>query len=108
MPCWEVRTVSIQWKPENMDLVVEALRSLGYQVSRRTTSSPSFPGFVLAKSLQGEVTFDGTNLTVNSGQEHLVNPIKRAYAEAALKQTAKRFGWQLRHTKERQFQLGRR
>ena len=104
MPCYEVRTVSLELGTVDLDMLEEALGSIGYNVAR-TGQRLTF-----TRNRRQAEYMDG-DLFIPADQKIDVNEIKRAYAVKAVQSAAKRFGWQMRGTKQRkrnQFQLARR
>lgn len=93
MPCWEVRTMSVEFKAAHADLLDKALDSLG-----------------LVRDWNGAKTYcrlsNGIELDLRSGkaaiqpdQQGKLNELKRAYSMEALKKVAVQNRWTVSKSK---------
>jgi hypothetical protein len=96
MPCYTVRTTTVEFTGQNVELLAEALIESGMVVRHGE-----------AKMWAQRVVRDGT-MTVAVGREDLVDKLKRTYAELAVKKAAKRYGWQVRSTGQNKYAMTRR
>ncbi|NLE38093.1 MAG: hypothetical protein GX621_08730 [Pirellulaceae bacterium] len=86
MPCYQVQTVSVEFKAKNRALLDAALDAIG------ATAFTRYDGTLM---LDTGIVLDlerGT-ATIQEGQQYQLNALKRAYAAEALKQAAKQNGW---------------
>lgn len=87
MPCYEVRTVSVEFKAENRRLLDDAIRSSTLQVTETGDKTITF-GW-------GEIVLDlkaGT-AAVADGYQHKLNELKRAYSKECIKAAVKKMWW---------------
>jgi len=100
MPCYLVQTVSVVFKVENVDLLIQALRELDYVGQRN--------GDTL---YVGAFTFDLVKGTVDyrdrAGYADKLNAIKRGYSYAAIDAVAKKRKWIHKQTAENKGTLRR-
>jgi hypothetical protein len=96
MPCYEVRTISVEFKAENRNLLDAAARSIGLNDLRnvgngRLEMGPHFGAYI---------TLDLTNgrAEVRDGYQSLLNELKRAYSREAIKAAAKQVNWACKMT----------
>lgn len=93
MPCWEVRTVNVEFKAANAALLDKALKELGWQYR--------VDGKIVRVS--GRSAYDSTieldlvagRATIQPEQQARLNELKRAYAKQAVKLAAKLNGWRV-------------
>ena len=94
MPCWEVRTVSVEFYAKNRALLEKSLQELGWRVKENSAQAiVAFP-----KDSYNQITLDlmtGQASFVKGDQGNL-NALKRAYSQQAIKLAAKLNGWQVR------------
>jgi len=86
MPCWEVRTISVEFKAENRDLLEDAVKSLGWSFRKLGNGVYQVNDMTLDLN-QGKAEI-GTN------QQSNLNRLKVAYSQAAVRKVAKQKGWQ--------------
>ena len=86
MPCYEVRTTTVEFRAVDAELLAEALMDTGLASDRAQ-----------AHDQARRVVETGT-LTVPKGREGLIDATKRSYAAMAVRQAAKRYGWQVRQS----------
>lgn len=105
MPCFTVRTMSLQLGVANFDMLEKALRASGFQVYKQGTKTLS----IVAPN-GTRATIDGDEIIVRQGSEQVVNEVKRSYSTYAVKTAAKKYGWVLKQdrTNTQRFQARRR
>lgn len=98
MPCWEVRTVSVRFKVAHKDLLLQALRELGWSYTER--------GNLIHV---GDVTIDLEGERVECPKSSLsgVNKLRQKYSEVVLKKVAAKRKWGLREVGTNKFKLRR-
>ncbi|MFA5262216.1 MAG: hypothetical protein WC378_00210 [Opitutaceae bacterium] len=89
MPCYEVRTVSVEFQAAHKDLLIKAIQALGwtYAVSGARVLVRPQGGYEMTVDLSAGV------VVAQDQQQFRVNELKRAYSVQAIKQTAKLNGW---------------
>jgi len=91
MPCDQVRTTTLEIDAASLDVMAEALRSLGLDalvdVAQRT---------IRVTASTGQSGYWANGLLVMNGMTLDQNEVRRAYSKASIVQTARRSGWQLR------------
>jgi len=87
MPCWEVRTVSVEFKADNRALLNAAIEELGWRHQVASNGEVIING--------GDITLDlvRERATVRDSQQAALNQLKQAYSRQAVKSAAKRFNW---------------
>lgn len=108
MPCYEVRTVSIEFKVGNIDLLKKALEKAG------CTYLGNSEEFLNLRTRGGNlVKVDFKNATISSqqldakGLSSCSNQLKRAYSECVIDELAKKQKWIQKKMGENRFQLQR-
>jgi hypothetical protein len=100
MPCYQVQTVSVAFKVAHVDLLEKAAKQLGYGYAKIGNSvTLSSPGAALKVDL-------GAGRCIAQDQQ-LVNELKRAYSQQAIKLAAKLGGWQVKNLSSSKGQLVR-
>ncbi len=89
MPCWEVRTMSVDFKADNQDLLTAAMQSLGW------TAIELRPGVWQVDRLGGQIDLAAGRATIAEGRQSELNQLKRAYSRKAVEQVAKKNRWRL-------------
>jgi len=87
MPCYEVRTMSVEFQAQNLNVLNDAIKQL--QLSAEVMSDGNI-------SLHdGNIVLDLKNKTaqVTEGYQDRLNQLKRAYSSAALDKVAKMNFW---------------
>jgi hypothetical protein len=112
MPCYQIRTVSIEFHVGNVDLLKKALEAAGWNISNITTGAIYAKNNNLRKSIR--IGLDSTSTTKITSQEfsqtelnNLNNSIKRAYSEQVIDELAKKQRWIKRNMGQGNFQLQR-
>lgn len=112
MPCYEVRTVSVEFKVGNIELLKKAIEKMDWKVTSSTEKR------LYAQKNTGqwgdEVTINLENSTINSTNfrdikalSQFSNEIKRAYSEVVIDELAKKQKWIKKQMGTNQFQLQR-
>lgn len=107
MPCYEVRTVSVEFKVGNIELLKKALAASGCEVYLIVNDRISFKrsgrhAFInLADSTIKSEDFDEKELPI------LSNTIKRAYSSQVIDEIARKQKWMKKKMGENRFQLQR-
>lgn len=98
MPCYEVRTMSVEFKAAHVDLLKQAVTALGwtwnyYEASQTVTVTPnnSYQSFVL--------DLRAGTAVIRPDQQARLNELKRAYSMTALKRVAQLNRWTVAKTK---------
>jgi len=107
MPCYEVRTVSVEFKVGNIDLLKKALEKAGFKRIEWTENNVRFEN---DKSIFNINFFDNKISSRYVDTKELVNlsnQIKRAYSEQVIDEIAKRQKWMKKKMGENTFQLQR-
>ena len=106
MPCYEVRTVSVEFKVGNVDLLKKALEKAGCQIQTQDqviSFKDKFGNFAM-------IDFEKSKIISRMGDKQLAdlsNSIKRAYSECVIDEVAKRNKWIKKQMGEGRFQLQR-
>jgi len=87
MPCYEVRTVSVEFKAENKSMLNAALSKIGLP-SRELAD-----GRLVLGTGQIVLDLDNGKAVVQDGCQGELNNIKRAYSREAIKAAAKKCQW---------------
>jgi hypothetical protein len=95
MPCYQVRTTTVQFEVANVELLIGALLDTGLASDRGQAQA------------EAERVVKTGRLTVAQGREDLIDATKRSYAARAVKQAAKRYGWRVTQSGKK-YQLARR
>ncbi|MFH0901556.1 MAG: hypothetical protein V2A73_13090 [Pseudomonadota bacterium] len=92
MPCWEVRTMSVEFKAKHHKLLKQAIEALGW------TYESTAEGLKVKGSSWGTFTVDlaSQKAEINSSQQSMLNRLKQQYSKEVLKQAAKLRGWQFK------------
>lgn len=96
MPCYEVRLVSVEFKAAHRDLLLQALKEMGWSYRER--------GSVV---LVGDVEIDLERQRVRCPQSSMasVNKLKQKYSEVTLKKVAEKKKWSVVATGKNKFKL---
>jgi len=87
MPCYEVRTVSVEFKAENRKLLDAALDKIGSIHCTLADGRLVIDGGVIVLDLANG------KAVVQDGQQNQLNELKRAYSREAVKAAAKKCQW---------------
>jgi len=92
MPCYEVRTMSVEFQAQNLDVLNEAIEQS--QLFRSLSSAEAMRDGKISLH-DGNIVLDLENKTaqVTEGYQDRLNELKRAYSSAALDKVAKMNFW---------------
>jgi hypothetical protein len=95
MPCWEVRTMSVEFHAKHQRLLEQAIDALGWYREAATQ------GNILVVRPKGSwdpltIDLDTSRATIADYQQGHLNELKQQYSKEALKRAAKLAGWNLR------------
>ena len=92
MPCWEVRTVSVEFRAENRTLLGAAIKAVDAETRLLADGRYALYG--------GAIKLDLANgkAEVEEGYQFLLNKLKQAYSREAVKAAAKRCQWGVKFT----------
>jgi len=95
MPCYEVRTMSVEFQAKHKDVLEEALKKLPHQVYVDSAGRIhiNYDEVII------DVEKGKAEVREGSGQRRL-NELKRTYSEAALEKVAKANMWQKKKSKQ--------
>lgn len=100
MPCYTVSEVNVTFKVAHVDLLAKAAKQLGYGYARIGNAiTLSSPGAVVKVDLLRGIAV--------AQDQQLVNELKRAYSQQAIKLAAKLGGWQVKNLSSTSGQLVR-
>lgn len=87
MPCYEVRTMSVEFKAENKQLLDAAIRNSNVLVTSKNNGVIEFA--------YGKIVLDtNTGIAkVQDGFQDKLNELKRAYSKECIKAAAKKMQW---------------
>jgi hypothetical protein len=89
MPCWEVRTMSVEFRAKNRKLLEQALDALGWSWWEHESN-------VLTVSGLGTLCLEEGQAVIPQTAQGRLNRLKQQYSKQALKRAAKLQGWQLK------------
>lgn len=96
MPCYEIRTISLDLKVMNHELLNQAILTLGWQIIQKAS-----PGRPLRFCYdRGEATYFNGQISVKRGHDYVANKLKQAYAKEAVWAASKKFGWSVSQNKK--------
>ena len=97
MPCYEVNLMTVEFKAKYKEILILALKKLGYQARENGRG----------EVITNVFTFDLQNQKVSfpKGFTNPMNEIKRKYSEIVLEQVAKKRRWVLKRQSEKNYQL---
>lgn len=98
MPCYEVRTVQVEFKAQSREILLKALddNKINYRMNENAIYS-----------YRWTINFEEQTATVEQGYEGELNKIRRAYSEAVISEVARRKKWLVKKTAEGKMQLKR-
>ena len=96
MPCYEVRTMSVEFNAKHLSLLKKAIESLGWKC--RSTNG----GLMRVETDTSQFTIDLTSqkAVIQSSQQSQLNQLKQQYSKEALKRAAKLQGWQYKQQEQ--------
>jgi hypothetical protein len=89
MPYYQVRTMSVEFKAENRDLLDAALKALGWKVYEQ------FSGQLIVGNGEIKINLKTGMAEVQVGSQAKLNELKRAYSRQSINAAAKKAGWQV-------------
>ena len=104
MPCWEVRTMKVEFQAKNESLLIEVLNAMGLKYSKiKNTIRIHFANETVDINLEKQTveclqTYDNVQL---------VNRLRVEYSKAAVMKAAKLRKWAVRIQGQNKFQLVR-
>lgn len=104
MPCDTIQTstVKMEMRADNEKFLLNALSSLGYYATKigETIAFRNNRGTETGVFAKGELT-----ITSRNPESFDLNKLKRAYSTEVVKNTAKKYGWELKPTAENKFSV---
>ena len=94
MPCYEVRTYSVEFKAGNRAIFDAAVKALGWTPQNVSDGVVSFEGGNILIDLNSGKATVRENTGQTTYQERL-NALKRSYSRQAINAVGKRIGWQV-------------
>jgi hypothetical protein len=89
MPCYEVRTMSVEFKAENSGLLDKAVKALGWEIQHSGKTA-----YVRTKTYDVfEINLQDGKARIREGMQGDLNALKRAYSMEAIKQAASAKKW---------------
>jgi hypothetical protein len=106
MPCYEVRTVSVEFKVGNIEILKRALEKMNVQIVRQDENGITF------NQAYNQFTISFLNSKINSNVDEkeltsISNSIKRAYSEVVIDEVAKKQRWIKKQMGAGRYQLQR-
>src|SRR5215471_8732906 len=118
MPCYTIRQTPITFeeltfKPGHIELMIQAIQSLGYEISRTTLMGDVVHLDIFPRGAypnrRNTITYERGSFQVPSTVEDFtVDRVQNAYGMAAAKLAAKRNGWLFKQTSDTEFEFVRR
>jgi hypothetical protein len=107
MPCYEVRTVSVEFKVGNIDLLKKALEKIEMKIFQQDEKGIAFEdkNYNIFKINLINSRISGP--LDEKGLGSLVNSIKRSYSEQVIDEIAKKQKWLKKKMGENRYQLQR-
>lgn len=94
MPCYEVRTYSVEFKAGNRAIFDAAVKALGWKSQNVSDGVVSFEGGNIIIDLNsGKATV--REIPGQTTYQEKLNALKRSYSRQAVNAAAKRMGWQV-------------
>jgi len=94
MPCWEVRTMSVEFKAKHCKLLEQAIEFLGWKYENIASGLRVRTGEWWNDSFT--IHFIAQEAVIQSTQQSLLNQLKQQYSREALKRAARLRGWQFK------------
>jgi len=107
MPCYEIRTVSVQFKAENIGILKRAIEAEGHTITfeEKTAIGVSVGRRWVAVDLERSTV---TSSDMNQAEiSSFANSLKRAYSATVIDEVAKRNKWLKRDMGQNRYQLQR-
>jgi len=94
MPCYEVRTYSVEFKAGNRAIFDAAVKALGWTPQNVSADVVSFEGGLIRIDLaSGQATV--MEIPGQTTYQEKLNALKRSYSRQAINAAGKRMGWQV-------------
>ena len=90
MPCYEVRTVSVEFKADNRQLLDAAIKAAGLQINNQDEHRVVLDWGEIILNLD-----EGT-ARVQDGYQDTLNELKRSYSKECVKAAAKKAAWNVK------------
>ena len=88
MPCDTVRTISVEFKPRNFNILEKTAKAMGFTVFLMS-------GHAVVRTPQGDIRIENGQATgPKIAVELHLNNLRVEYAKQAIKQVATKMGWQ--------------
>jgi hypothetical protein len=98
MPCWTVNEARVNIGAANLDLLEQALKTMGHRVTRQGETLYFGDGYSYTRSTQ----------ELRIPRAEMANEIKRAYSAEIVLSQAKRFNWTVKKTGPYQYEILKR
>lgn len=101
MPCYEVNLMTVEFNVKNIDILKEAIKKLGFQTLTNDRNS----NIVFLDESYNEYKIDMVNnvIETRSGNNDIINKVKRTYSAVAIEKAAKKNKWAIRNTAAYQY-----
>ena len=94
MPCYQVRTYSVEFKAGNRAIFDAAVKALGWTPFDITATTVAFDGGkILIDLASGQATI--REIPGQTTYQEKLNALKRSYSRQAINAAGKRMGWQV-------------
>ena len=109
MPCYEIRTISVEFKIENIELLKKAIEKINFWSLKNSSDTMA----IIRDDNHNRIVIDFKNSKVSSeaySEKELgarVNQLKQSYSEIVIGEIAKKQKWIQKKISERKFQLQR-
>lgn len=91
MPCYEVRTLSVEFKADNRQLLDAAIKAIGLQAYWHTEDRVDVG---LGNNIILDLSSGGAK--IRDGYQDKLNELKRAYSKECVKAAAKKAAWNVK------------
>jgi hypothetical protein len=105
MPCYEVRTVQVEFKAGSREYLLKALEQTGIEHTWNKETNIIYGGGNYGKLWA--INLDKQTATVEQGYEAELNKVRRAYSEAVVNEVARKKKWLVKKAAENKIQLKR-
>jgi len=108
MPCYEIRTISVEFNIKNIALLKKAIENAGYIITTTTENQFNFHNLNYNRFSIDLIQSKISSSDCNEKMVSLVsNSIKRTYSESVINEMAKKNKWIKQNMGKNQFQLQR-
>lgn len=91
MPCYEVRTVSVEFKADNRQLLDAAIKAIGLEAYWHTKDRVDIG---LGNNIR--LDLESGKALIQDGYQGKLNELKRAYSKECVKAAAKKASWNVK------------